>query len=672
MGAMAPMQTRLCREAAAYATSSTSNGVCFEFWAFYLETNMASHGNDLHLGNFGDRIPVILRHTHRLQHCHIAGLTGTGKSRYLEYLIRQDIRAWPKTHCGMLIIDPHGEMFDGLMAWIAANQLTHLPLIPIDLRRQDQIISYNVLRQRPAEPSVIIDNFVKAMAYVWGQGGTDETPLFERWASNALHALYFAKKTLADAAHLFTPEGLVVAEGIENPMIRRDWLWARRNRKEFETATSSSVNRFRRFLLNPVLRSIFGQSDVSLDLGTALNDGQIILVSLARNGGNVSRENADLFATLLLADLWTAADERGKGEKVKPFYCFIDEFQRFLTPTMAESLAEARGFGIGMTLANQFPRQILNGGPNGARIYDEVMENTRTKVVFRMRTRGNLEPVAEQLFMDSFDPEQVKYQHYSTTVLGQRVGYLPSFGKSATGTTGGGNQVSHTQGKNHSVGSNWAHTDSRSQSTTRSWSIVDSASLSEFEDEEGEAGGTSQSESTGITEGGSETDTVGESDTVGGSETHGTNEADTTGSNTSWSTALGSSVNVSPMLFSVMGKEAAQPLFRSIEEQIFIAMARIAHLKDREAYVLTADMEVPQLIRTPNIERPPISRVCTELAAGWYQRESGLSLGLDVALQRILIRDRDFDVVTLVASDDDIDRPRRRLSKVIVHPVSDA
>ena len=127
----------------------------------------------------------------------------------------------------MLVIDPHGELFDGIMCWVAANRLTHLPIIPIDFRRQDQIISYNVLRRAESEPSVIIDNVVQVIARVFGQGGTDLTPLFERWASNSLHALYTAKRTLADATHLFTPEGLVIADQISDPMIRRDWLWAR-------------------------------------------------------------------------------------------------------------------------------------------------------------------------------------------------------------------------------------------------------------------------------------------------------------------------------------------------------------------------------------------------------------------------------------------------------------
>jgi hypothetical protein len=645
---------------------------------------MSARGNNLVVGESAAGKPIILSHDHRLEHLVILGQTGTGKSRYGQGLIRQDIRCWPQSRCGMVVVDPHGEMFDGVMSWIAANKLMNLPIVPIDFRRDDQVVSYNVLRQRPAEPSVIIDNFVKAMAYVWGQSGTDETPLFERWATNMLHRLYHEKKTLADAAHLFTAEGLVETSEIEDPMIRQDWLWARRNRKDFEIATSSSINRFRRFLLNPPLRAIFGQSDVSLDLGRALDEGQIILVSLARNGGRLSRENADLFATLLLSDLQVAADERGKGEHVKPFYVFIDEFWRFLTPTMAENLAESRGFGIGMPLATQHPRQILNSGRYGQRIYDEVMENARSKVVFRLRTRANLEPIAETLFMDTFDPEQVKYQHHSIKVIGQEVSYLPSFGMAITNSLGGGRQTSRTVGQSHASGSNWNHADSRSSSTSKSHGETAGAADSDSEqwsnsrsqhwndsDDFGDpdgvgrsrtlGGNSSHSDSSSTTDGFSDSESEGESDSYGGSEADTTSQAETNGENTNWTGGISQNFMMSPMLFSVFSDEADQPLFRTIDEQIFIAMAKIARLKNREAYVLVGDMEAPVRIRTADVNQPEISRACTEQCTGWYQRESGLALPLTAALERVAERDRDFYVVTIVSPADEVDWPRRRI-----------
>src|SRR5690606_19222137 len=126
-------------------------------------------------------------------------------SKFLESLIRQDIRAWRKSRCGMLVLDPHGSLYDSLVRWLAWNKdvLGSRPVVPIDLRQDDWIVSYNPLRKRGSvDPAVLVDNFTDAIAYVWGQGGTDQTPLFARWAGNILRPLYEKGLTLVEAEHL--------------------------------------------------------------------------------------------------------------------------------------------------------------------------------------------------------------------------------------------------------------------------------------------------------------------------------------------------------------------------------------------------------------------------------------------------------------------------------------
>jgi hypothetical protein len=89
--------------------------------------------------------------------------------------------------------------------WMAWNKdvFKNVPVVPIDLRQDDWIVSYNLLRQRKsADPAVLVDNLTDAMAYVWGAGGTNQTPLFARWAGNVLRALYEGKHTLVEAEFL--------------------------------------------------------------------------------------------------------------------------------------------------------------------------------------------------------------------------------------------------------------------------------------------------------------------------------------------------------------------------------------------------------------------------------------------------------------------------------------
>jgi hypothetical protein len=514
----------------------------------------SSLGNSLNIGPLtgGSRslsLPAALRD----KHLYITGATGTGKSKLLEHLIRQDIVANRASGCGMLVIDPHGSLYDSLMTWLTFTNLQR-PVIPIDMREADWVVAYNVLRKRiQANPSVIVENFVQAMAHVWGQTGTDQTPLFARWAGNTLRALYEKEYTLADAMHLLTDRAHVRAamtSGINEPITRRDWDMANALKpKEFEDQIGSTVNRLRRFLTNDVLRCVFGQTSASLDLGAALDNGSIVLVSLAREKGRVSKEDSELFATLLLTDLWTVAQERGKRGGIKPFYVYLDEFQRFVTPTIAENLDEARGFGLHLTLAHQFPKQLLNAGEHGKRVYDSVMENASSKIVFRLTDPENLEPLAHSLFMGVMDPDQIKHKLHSTKVMGYSEEIRTTHSRSTSKSTGYAEHESNSCGAASGEGETFDdESELRGSSSSRSEYAAGSS-------------GWARASQEGNTEGESEV----------------------------------------PILIPVMGNELSHVQFRSLDEQVHQAMAALFDQKERHFTARLAGMKAPVSLRTPEV-----------------------------------------------------------------------
>src|SRR5437588_3314340 len=123
-------------------------------------------GNPLTLGRTigGGKDVVLMSPKERARHLYILGATRTGKSKLLEDLIRQDILAWPRSGCGMLVLDRHGSLFDGVMKWAAALDLASWPIVPIDLRRSDYVVSYNPLRHRGRgeEDSVVVGNLLRS------------------------------------------------------------------------------------------------------------------------------------------------------------------------------------------------------------------------------------------------------------------------------------------------------------------------------------------------------------------------------------------------------------------------------------------------------------------------------------------------------------------------------
>jgi hypothetical protein len=85
-------------------------------------------GNPLTLGSFGGNGRgnghcVSMSPDERARHLYICGATRTGKSKLLEDCIRQDILAWPRSGCGMLVLDRHGALVDNVMKFAAARDL---------------------------------------------------------------------------------------------------------------------------------------------------------------------------------------------------------------------------------------------------------------------------------------------------------------------------------------------------------------------------------------------------------------------------------------------------------------------------------------------------------------------------------------------------------------------
>ena len=521
-------------------------------------------GNSIKLGFVdGYRNPLEMTPEMRSTHTYICGSTGTGKSKMLEHLIRQDIAKWNQSKCGLLVLDPHGSLYDSLMNWIAWEEprLKKVPIVPIDLRQTDWTVAYNVMRPRTkADPSVIVNNFVQAMAYVWGADGTDQTPLFNRIGSNVLWTLYENQMTLLETEYLIdrTNKRLrtEMTEALSKRSVVNDWAYANAlSPRDFDAQISSTVNRFHSFLHNEKLRLMFGQNGASLDLGKALEEGSIILVNLSTEGARVSEEDASLFATLLLSDLWTAAKERGKGtdgKQVKPFYVYIDEFQNFITPTIAKNLDQARGFGLHLTLANQFPRQILHAGANGQQVYDSIMANARSKIVFETRGEENLRPLASDLFMGVMNPDEIKHELYSTKVM------------------------------------NYAEETRTVRSESENWS---------------EAIGNFTGMTGTSSEGGAIYDNAQQDARLWN-----TSSADSTGTSNMNVKGGGKSKSDVPFLRPVFGKELSGVQFRSLEEQMFRAMAVLHDQKQRHGVARLVGMRAPVTVVTPKIQTTPADR----------------------------------------------------------------
>ena len=388
------------------------------------------YGNDLVLGTTPDGKEIKWTEIARRIHLYCCGKTGSGKSRFVQSLMQQDLDQHATSKQGFLLLANEGDLYDSVLAYIAEYpHLWNLPVVLIDLRKDDWVITYNLLKQREGiDPAVVATGFVEAFTHAFGGANPTDTPRLARIARMFIAALFDAKRTLFDILPLLLYGNNAMREALIEQLPEsstREFMeqFNQLSKRDFDTTVESFINRMSAFLSNRLIGHMVGQpSAPSFDFDIAIEQGAIVLVCLASENGKIAKSDGKMFASLMLSDLWLAATMRGKkgGGYTKPFAVYCDEFQDYLTYTMSQQLDMGRGFGLQFILANQFPEQIIdNGGEFGQAIYNSVMVNTGTKVVFQATEQQEYRaPLVAALFDGVVDVHRIETSITSIQTVG--------------------------------------------------------------------------------------------------------------------------------------------------------------------------------------------------------------------------------------------------------------
>src|SRR5579872_3547684 len=142
----------------------------------------------------------MLSDEERSRHVHIVGVSGTGKSKLMEMMIRQDILAGR----GLCLIDPHGTLADAIVAFCASRGLESARKIHvIEPADAAWAFGFNPLRlDGVTEPAARVDAMVSACAQVWGGEDTASTPLLKKCLRAVFYTLAVRDLTLLEAVEL--------------------------------------------------------------------------------------------------------------------------------------------------------------------------------------------------------------------------------------------------------------------------------------------------------------------------------------------------------------------------------------------------------------------------------------------------------------------------------------
>lgn len=355
------------------------------------------------------RIPQEMRD----RHSYIVGATGTGKSTLLLNLIRQDL----KNGEGVILLDPHGDLFDQVLEAVPARRRKQLTVINPLLDEQPPGINFLDVEasSRPAwRIRFMIGELLRFFDGVWDMrhvGG----PMFEMYFRNALLLLgdqgvrEKSCHTLLDFASVLSDKDFRnhQLEACRNEDVKRFWKTiAEKAGGDSNLANIAPyiVSKMELLTQSSFIRDMIGRPKDTLRIREKMNRGSIILCNLSK--GALGATESRLLGTMLLAQIFAAGLERGlqKKEQRKPVNIYVDEFQNFVSDNMASMLSEARKFGLRLILANQTLGQLA-ASQGKEDLTNTVLGNVGHLIFFRLGV-----PDAEQLqgFTKPFTPDDMQ------------------------------------------------------------------------------------------------------------------------------------------------------------------------------------------------------------------------------------------------------------------------
>lgn len=324
---------------------------------------LSRHGSVLAISNYpGSTKHIRISREDRLRHLYVVGPTGVGKSTLMANIAIQDMQAGD----GLALIDPKGDLVTDVLARVPAERQNDV--IVIDLADTARPIGLNLLHAGKSEHNreLAADHVLAVLKSLWSQywgPRTDDvlrSVLLTLTHSTAPDGSAF---TLVEVPELLTNapfRRMVVDQPTVPTSVRAFWAWFESlSEAEAVQVIGPSLNKLRSFTTRTSLRLTLGQSS-GLDIAAAVRNRKILLVNL--NRGLIGSEAAFLCGSLLVSGIWQAALSRASlaPEKRRPFWLHLDEFQQIarLPIALSDMLAEARAYGLGVVMANQYVAQL--------------------------------------------------------------------------------------------------------------------------------------------------------------------------------------------------------------------------------------------------------------------------------------------------------------------------
>ncbi|MFY9462037.1 MAG: DUF87 domain-containing protein [Candidatus Sungiibacteriota bacterium] len=351
----------------------------------------------------GQESAVRITPEDRRRHLYVIGQTGTGKSIFLENMIRQDIEAGE----GVCFIDPHGDTIERILGFVPQSRIEDV--IYFNPGDTAYPLGLNMLEYDPRFPeqkTFIVNELLDIFNKLYNMsiaGG----PMFEQYFRNATLLVMddpASGNTLLEIERVLTDRDFREHKLSKSSNVVVKNFWTEVAEKAGGEASLQNMvpyitSKFDTFLANEIMRPVIAQEKSAFNFRDAMDGKKILLINLSK--GRLGELNSSLIGLIMVGKLLMASFSRVDMPEAarKDFFVYIDEFQNVTTKSIATILSEARKYRLDLTITHQFVGQLEE------EIKKAVFGNVGSMVAFRIGSDDS-EFISKQ-FAPVFGPEDL-------------------------------------------------------------------------------------------------------------------------------------------------------------------------------------------------------------------------------------------------------------------------
>lgn len=298
-----------------------------------------------------------IKRADRRRHLYCVGKSGSGKSKFLELLIREDM----ENGHGVGVLDPHGDLVDNVLKFVPEHRVKDV--VYFDPADTDFPISFNPLENVGEEYKMQVTiGFIHIFKRLFGDNWSDRLEHVLRYTVLAL--LDSPNTTVLSILKMLTDKNYrqTIVSRIQDNVVKNFWVseFAGWSEKFDAEAITPLLNKVGQFVATNMIRNVVGQPINRVNIREIMDGKKILLMKVSK--GLLGEENSSLLGSIIVTKLYQAALSRADipEEEREDFYFYVDEFQNFATETFSEILSEARKYRLNLTIAHQYMGQLSN------------------------------------------------------------------------------------------------------------------------------------------------------------------------------------------------------------------------------------------------------------------------------------------------------------------------